>query len=93
MGICNQVFIRQRNRLVAVVLLLCGLQPMLLQEVLAQTQPPETIYNTDWNERLAPNLGLKAHDHNLLGDSIDLHTGRLSFEHVDLSIPGNSDLR
>lgn len=55
-------------------------------------QPPQTVYKIDWNERLAPNLGLKPHDHNLLGDNIDLMTGRLSFEHIDISIPGNSDL-
>ncbi len=54
--------------------------------------PPQTIYEIDWNERLAPNIGLRAHDENLLGDNIDLHTGRLSFEHVDVSIPGNSHL-
>ena len=56
------------------------------------TPPPQTIYEVDWNERLAPNVGLKAHRDDLLGDIIDIHTGRLSFEQVDVSIPGNSDL-
>jgi RHS repeat-associated protein len=54
--------------------------------------PPQTIYKIDWSERLAPSLGLKAHDHTLLGDAVDPQTGRLSFEHVDVSIPGNSQL-
>ena len=55
-------------------------------------RPPETIYRTDWNERLNPNIGLKAHDDGLLDDKIDFSTGRLSFETVDVSLPGNSAL-
>jgi hypothetical protein len=54
--------------------------------------PPETIYRIDWNERLNPNVGLKAHDDGLLDDKIDFSTGRLSFETVDVSLPGNSAL-
>jgi len=52
-------------------------------------RPPETIYRIDWNERLNPNVGLKAHDDGLLDDKIDFSTGRLSFETVDVSLPGN----
>jgi RHS repeat-associated protein len=55
-------------------------------------RPPETIYKIDWNERLNPNIGLKAHDDGLLDDKIDFSTGRLSFETVDVSLPGNSAL-
>ena len=47
---------------------------------------------TDWTERHEPNAGLTAHDNDLLGDSIDLKSGRLSFETVDVSLPGNSKL-
>lgn len=61
--------------------------------VFAQTgRPPETIYKIDWNERLNPNVGLKAHDDGLLDDKIDFSTGRLSFETVDVALPGNSAL-
>src|SRR5687768_17879678 len=55
-------------------------------------RPPETIYKIDWNERLNPNVGLKAHSDGLLDDKIDFSTGRLSFETVDVSLPGNSAL-
>jgi YD repeat-containing protein len=55
-------------------------------------RPPETIYRIDWNERLNPNVGLKAHGDGLLDDKIDFSTGRLSFETVDVSLPGNSAL-
>ena len=46
----------------------------------------------DWTERHAPNAGLQPYDFSLLGDAIDLQSGRLSFEHVDVSIPGNFPL-
>ena len=46
----------------------------------------------DWTERQDPNANLKAHDDTLLGDTIDLSSGRLSFEQVDVSLPGNSGL-
>ncbi|WP_183819637.1 RHS repeat domain-containing protein [Parvularcula dongshanensis] len=52
----------------------------------------ETKEAPDWTERHKPNLGLTPHDETLLGDAIDLQSGRLSFEHVDVSIAGNSDL-
>ncbi|GGY57285.1 RHS repeat-associated core domain-containing protein [Parvularcula lutaonensis] len=35
---------------------------------------------------------LTAHGLDLLGDRIDLNTGALTFEQVDISLPGNSDL-
>ncbi len=80
-------------RLISLFVLLLGLQFFSLSSVAQYPgQPPQTVYKIDWSERLAPNLGLKPHDHNLLGDNIDLATGRLSFEHVDVSIPGNSKL-
>jgi hypothetical protein len=51
-----------------------------------------TVLALDWVERHAPNTSLTAHDHTLLGDSIDPQSGRLTFEHVDVSLPGNSGL-
>ncbi len=54
--------------------------------------PSGSIMATDWTERHEPNAGLTAHNSDLLGDSIDLKSGRLSFEQVDVSLPGNSDL-
>jgi len=36
--------------------------------------------------------GLTAYDEGLLGDNIDVDTGRLSFRQADIDIPGNSDL-
>jgi len=55
-------------------------------------QDEETRINTDWTERLPPNWDIDPHDQTLLGDSIDPHTGQLSFAQVDVSIPGNSHL-
>ncbi|MEJ2442628.1 MAG: RHS repeat protein, partial [Exilibacterium sp.] len=81
-------------KILSIGLLLCGFGPIWVQQAVAQRDgpPAEVVYEIDWNERLKPNLGMQAHDHSLLGDAIDLQTGRLSFEQVDVSIPGNSDL-
>jgi len=49
----------------------------------------QTVMALDWSERQEPNAGLAAHDDTLLGDSIDPRSGRLSFEQVDVSLPGN----
>ncbi|MEL7545835.1 MAG: RHS repeat-associated core domain-containing protein [Pseudomonadota bacterium] len=35
---------------------------------------------------------IKAHDDDLLGDHIDIDTGRLTFRHTDIDIPGNFDI-
>jgi len=47
---------------------------------------PEYIKRANVSERLT------AYDNNLMGDSVDLNTGTLSFQHVDVSLPGNSGL-
>lgn len=60
------------------------------QQAVAQT--PDTIMNTDWREKNAPEGNLAAHDFGLLGDTISLQSGGLSFETVDIAIPGNSEL-
>ncbi len=43
-------------------------------------------------ERQGVEERLVANGVNLLGDQIDMDTGALRFEHVDVSLPGNSDL-
>ncbi len=53
---------------------------------------PATIMDTDWREKNAPEGNLAAHDFGLLGDTINLQSGALSFETVDVSLPGNSGL-
>lgn len=92
----KEVLSRRREvalRLTVATVLLFSSQQILFQKVFAQQQQqPETIYNIDWEEHLTPAQGLKAHDENLLGDHIDPATGGLSFEQVDVSIPGNSGL-
>ncbi|MEL7480522.1 MAG: hypothetical protein AAGJ29_03095, partial [Pseudomonadota bacterium] len=47
---------------------------------------------SDFLERQNVDERLVAHGVDVLGDQIDLNTGALSFEHVDVSIPGNSSL-
>ncbi len=81
-------------RMLSIGLLLSGLNLMLVQQAVAQRgdPPAEIVYEVDWSERLKPNQGLQPHDHSLLGDAIDLQAGGLSFEQVDVSIPGNFDL-
>jgi hypothetical protein len=60
--------------------------------VFGQSGGVGTVLALDWRERQDPNANLKAHDDTLLGDSIDLQSGRLSFEQVDVSLPGNFNL-
>jgi hypothetical protein len=61
--------------------------------VVAQAQPGASTYMAlDWTERQDPNAAMQPHDFSLLGDAIDLQSGRLSFEQVDVSIPGNFQL-
>ena len=60
--------------------------------VFGQSSGTGTALALDWTERQDPNANLKAHDDTLLGDSIDLQSGRLSFEQVDVSLPGNFSL-
>jgi RHS repeat-associated protein len=60
--------------------------------VFGQSSGTGTALALDWRERQDPNANLRAHDEMLLGDTIDLSTGRLSFEQVDVSLPGNSNL-
>lgn len=54
------------------------------------TQPPEPII--DWQKKQDQSGRLSALTVGLLGDKIDPHTGGISFEHTDVSLPGNSSL-
>jgi len=54
--------------------------------------PQELKLNHDWVNRLEVRTPLDPLDDTLLGDNVDPLTGRLSFETVDVSLPGNSDL-
>ncbi|WP_162010961.1 RHS repeat-associated core domain-containing protein [Oceanicaulis sp. HTCC2633] len=53
--------------------------------------PPATIA-VEHIKRANVEDRLQMHSDGLLGDSVDLNTGSVSFEHVDVSIPGNSGL-
>ncbi len=46
----------------------------------------------EWDRRNEISSNLTPLGLNLLGDSIDPHTGSISFEHTDVSLPGNSSL-
>ena len=56
----------------------------------AQSEPPEPFI--EWHKRQNAESRLTAYGELLLGDAIDPHTGSIVFEHVDVSIPGNSHL-
>ncbi len=53
--------------------------------------PDSPIDVLDYNDQ-GVDIELRAHNKDLLGDSISSDTGALSFRHVDVSIPGNSHL-
>jgi len=65
------------------------LAALLIAAVLPRAALAQTMMALDWTERQEPNAGLTAHDDTLLGDSIDPRSGRLTFEQVDVSLPGN----
>lgn len=46
----------------------------------------------EWDKRQDVEERLRVYGPNLLGDAIDPHTGAITFEHTDVSIPGNSAL-
>ncbi|MEY3251388.1 MAG: Rhs family protein [Pseudomonadota bacterium] len=46
----------------------------------------------EWEQRLDAEQRLTAFGPDLLGDQIDPNTGAISFEHTDVSLPGNSKL-
>lgn len=50
------------------------------------------VPDVEWLTRQSENTGLAPYDLGLLGDQIDLNSGSLSFTHVDVSLPGNSNL-
>lgn len=46
----------------------------------------------EWEQRLNADQRLTAFGPELLGDQIDPNTGAITFEHTDVSLPGNSQL-
>ena len=56
------------------------------------TYSSDATIATEYLERQNVDERLAVHGIGLMGDQIDLNTGSLSFEHVDVSIPGNSGL-
>lgn len=61
----------------------------LCQSALGNTQYSPA---QDWEKRQNIEERLRSYGPDLLGESIDPHTGGITFEHTDLSIPGNFDL-
>ncbi len=49
-------------------------------------------FNVEHLERQGVDQRLQPHDVGLLGDQIDPNSGSVTFSHVDVSLPGNSDL-
>ena len=47
---------------------------------------------TEWQKKQNSDERLRAYGEDILGDGIDPHTGALSFQHTDVSLPGNSGL-
>jgi len=58
----------------------------------AHAQDNDAIIATEYIERQNIDERLQVLGVGLMGDTIDLNTGALSFEHVDVSLPGNSAL-
>ncbi len=52
----------------------------------------QLLYDKNILDRLKVSYELQPHDQGLMGDKIDKKTGLLQFEHVDVSLPGNSAL-
>ncbi|MBL4852947.1 MAG: hypothetical protein JKY25_01765 [Robiginitomaculum sp.] len=79
------VFVRSLV-LLLVWLGLCG----VLLAPLAQAQ--DFAIDVEYIKRQNVDERLKSYGVGLLGDNIDLNTGSVQFEHVDISLPGNSGL-
>ena len=73
-----------------VSIFLCLLFGLIPHSAFAYVQPTPTVI--DWSERIPEGWDINPHDYSLMGDSINKQTGELTFEHVDVSIPGNSAL-
>ena len=63
-------------------------------------QPPSALSGStlaeepqiEWEKRQNPDERLRSYGPDILGDQIDPNTGGISFEHTDVSLPGNSGL-
>ncbi|MDJ0919603.1 MAG: RHS repeat-associated core domain-containing protein [Henriciella sp.] len=58
----------------------------------ATAQSGSSSIEIEYLERQNVDERLQVDEVGLLGEAIDMNTGTLSFEHVDVSLPGNSDL-
>ena len=59
----------------------------------AQLPPLPVEPVVEWDKRQDVGERLAVYGMDLLGDSIDQHTGDISFRHTDISLPGNSGLQ
>ena len=80
-------------RLVAIALLSAAFLGFIAAPVQAQGGSALGVkHHFDWSKKLQAQSELEALDHTLLGDQIDLQSGALTFQQVDVSLPGNSGL-
>ena len=73
-------------------IIICTVGMMLFSSQAWGQAAGETPVNVEYLERENVDERLTAYDNNLLGDSLDLKTGTLSFDHTDVSLPGNFGL-
>jgi len=59
------------------------------RELAEKSNERELIPMEDWYKRQSAEGRLTAYGDDIMGDAIDPHTGSLSFQHTDVSIPGN----
>ena len=77
------------SRSLLILLFLCS----ILLPAIARAQAPEAPRPiVEWEKKQNADERLRAFGDNLMGEGIDAHTGSLSFEQTDISIPGNSGL-
>ena len=65
---------------------------LMSASALAQSGASDIAIAVEYIERQNVDERLQSDGVDLLGDSVDLNTGALQFEHVDVSLPGNSHL-
>ncbi|MEL6870874.1 MAG: hypothetical protein AAFO81_13825, partial [Pseudomonadota bacterium] len=72
--------------------LAAALSSMLMATAPAVVHAQQAEPLAEWEKRQNADDRLRAYGTDLLGDGIDPHTGSLSFQHTDVSLPGNSNL-
>ena len=90
-SIFRKNFYLQHSFLAVLSMLFCVLALLLPHITQAQqSAPPKPI--VEWEKRQNADERLTAFGDDLMGDGIDPHTGSITFEHTDISLPGNSAL-